>query len=433
QQVADAVRAAGDQLGGVAFLHPLGQDEDARVRPLVAYQQRGPQSLVGERRGHPDVDHAHVGPCLGHRAQERLGVAGGGHHLVAGLFQEQRQALAEQDRVLGDRYAHGITAEMIVGPPGGDSTDSAPSRPAIRSARPASPDPAGSAPPMPSSLITTLSVPPGPGPPSTTTLAWVARECFAMLVSASATVKYATASTAARGRTGTSTWVVTGTGHRAARPDSAASRPRSVSTGGCTPRTSSRSSTRAALASACAWSTRAAAASTSSANFALARPSSIATATSRCWAPSCRSRSIRRRSASAASTTRSRLTSSSLTRASSWASRGWDSSRRARAASADARPRVSGGEASRITSPPTAHSATSAVPPWMRFPLNDGPPPGRPLAYSGSVRAVTPTVQAMIVSTALNRPTGPRSRAKPSSPQVARDCIIVIVGTIPHR
>ena len=51
---------------------------------------------------------------------------------------------------------------------------------------------------MPSSLITMLRVPAGPGPPSTTTRTWVARECLATLVSASATVKYATASTAGR-------------------------------------------------------------------------------------------------------------------------------------------------------------------------------------------------------------------------------------------
>ncbi len=147
EQVADAVRAAGDQLGGVALLDPLGQDEDADVGPLVPDEQRGAQALVGERRRHPHVDHADVWPRVGDGAEERLGVARGGDDLVARLFQQQDEALAEQDRVLGDRYAHGSpfyphgsTAEMIVGPPGGDSTDSAPSMPAMRSARPRRPD-----------------------------------------------------------------------------------------------------------------------------------------------------------------------------------------------------------------------------------------------------------------------------------------------------
>ena len=42
--------------------------------------------------------------------------------------------------------------------------------------------------PIPSSLIMTVSVPGYPWP-STTTFAWLARECLATLVSASATMK----------------------------------------------------------------------------------------------------------------------------------------------------------------------------------------------------------------------------------------------------
>ena len=51
---------------------------------------------------------------------------------------------------------------------------------------------------------------------------------------------------------GTSTRSRTGSGARAARPDSAASRPRSLSTAGCRPRMNSRSSDSASTASSCA-------------------------------------------------------------------------------------------------------------------------------------------------------------------------------------
>src|ERR1700689_2807161 len=266
EQVADAAGAAGDELGRVLLLEPLGEHQHADVGPAVADHERGSQALIGEGGRHPHVDHGRVGRAGGDRAQEPLGVGLGRDDLVPGLLEEPGQPLAEQHRVLGDRYPHGSTAEIIVGPPDGDSTDSSPSTPLTRSARPDRPAPGGAAPPMPSSLTSTVSVPGKPWP-STTTLTWLARECLATLVSASATMKYATASTAGFGLTGTSTCTSTGTGQSAARPDSAGSRPRSVRIGGCTPRTRFRSSVSAAFASACARSTRSLAASGSSPNF----------------------------------------------------------------------------------------------------------------------------------------------------------------------
>ena len=65
------------------------------------------------------------------------------------------------------------------------------------------------------------------------------------------------ASMAAGGRSGRSTCRSTGTGQRAARAESAASSPRSARTAGWMPRTSSRSSVMARLASSWAWPTRA--------------------------------------------------------------------------------------------------------------------------------------------------------------------------------
>ena len=131
------------------------------------------------------------------------------------------------------------------------------------------------------------------------------------------------------GRRDTSTVSRTGIGSRAATPDSAASRPRSSSTAGCRPRNSWRSSSRAALASSWAsamiWFACAA-----SGCAARAMPSRIASETSRCWVPSCRSRSSRRRSASAASTTPARVSARRSTRcSSSWARLGPSSIRAA--------------------------------------------------------------------------------------------------------
>src|SRR5271170_514154 len=188
QQVADAVRAAGDQLGGVPLLHPLGQHEHADLGPAVAHHQGGAQAFVGERGRHPYVDHYRVRGVLGHGAQEPLGLARDRGDLVAGLGEQPGQPLAQQYGILRDDYPHGSSAAMIVGPPTGDSTDNRPSTPDIRSASPDRPVLVMSAPPIPSSLIMTVSVP-GEPRPSTTTLAWLARERLATLVSASATTK----------------------------------------------------------------------------------------------------------------------------------------------------------------------------------------------------------------------------------------------------
>ena len=141
EQVADAVRAPGDQLGGVPLLHPLGQDEHADVRPAVADHQGRAQPLVGEGGRHPDVDDDRVRAVRGDRAQELLPVALGRGHLVPGLGEQPGQPLPQQHGVLRDHYPHGSSAAMIVGPPDGDSTESRPSTPDTRSASPERPGP----------------------------------------------------------------------------------------------------------------------------------------------------------------------------------------------------------------------------------------------------------------------------------------------------
>ena len=112
---------------------------------------------------------------------------------------------------------------------------------------------------------------------------------------------------------GRSTRSRTGNGARAARPDSAAFRPRSLSTAGCRPRMNSRISDRASTASSCASAMAWRTGSGALVKRSLAMPRFMASETSRCCAPSCRSRSIRRRSASAAATSSARLRASDST------------------------------------------------------------------------------------------------------------------------
>lgn len=53
----------------------------------------------------------------------RQAVAGFRDHLVAALGQDERQTLAQQDRVVSNQNPHGITACTVVGPPTGETTD----------------------------------------------------------------------------------------------------------------------------------------------------------------------------------------------------------------------------------------------------------------------------------------------------------------------
>ncbi len=144
-----------------------------------------------------------------------------------------------------------------------------------------------------------------------------APECFAALERASVATKYAVVSTASGRRSSSLTSTETGIGDLPARAERAASRPRSVRMAGWMPRTRSRISERARLASPCASSTSSRAASGSSAIFCFAMPRPIARETRRCWAPSCRSRSILRRSTMAASIALVRLSVRTSTRSAS--------------------------------------------------------------------------------------------------------------------
>src|SRR5215212_11629796 len=98
--------------------------------------------------GHADVDDHDVRLVRAGLAQQVLAVAGLADDLDPGFGQEAAQALAQQDRVVGDHGAHGISARTTVPAPGAPVTCRRPSTAPTRSARPRRPDPwAGSAPP----------------------------------------------------------------------------------------------------------------------------------------------------------------------------------------------------------------------------------------------------------------------------------------------
>ena len=70
----------------------------------------GDEALVGVGGRHADVDDRGVGTCRADLAHELVGVLGLGYHLDARVLQEPHEALARDHRVLGDDYAHGISA-----------------------------------------------------------------------------------------------------------------------------------------------------------------------------------------------------------------------------------------------------------------------------------------------------------------------------------
>src|SRR5438876_9156889 len=173
-----------DQPHGVMGLDVLGEDEHPDIGMLGADLLCGDEAFVGVVGRHADVDHGGVG--LGHadRAQERGGVARLADHVDAGVCEQPGDALAGQHHVIGYDDAHGISARHTVSltyrlPP------SAPTRSVSVII--------GASRPVPLSSTVTTSCPPSW---ATVTAARSAPRRAAS-PTASATVKYAAASTGA--------------------------------------------------------------------------------------------------------------------------------------------------------------------------------------------------------------------------------------------
>src|SRR5436190_20876826 len=131
------------------------------------------------RRGQADVDDRDVGGVAAHLEQEIVGVRGLPDDVETGFTEEPGETLAQKDAVLGDRYAHGISAFTRVPPPWGVQTRRRPPRASTRSASPRRPDPCSlSAPPMPSSTTSTTNSSPSR---VTSIVARLACACLPML------------------------------------------------------------------------------------------------------------------------------------------------------------------------------------------------------------------------------------------------------------
>ena len=152
EQVADAVGPGGEQFERVAGVDVLGEDEDSDRGPSLADDLGRAQSLVGVRRWHPDVDDRDVRAGALDQLEQAVAVGGEPDDFEAGFFEQPGEAFAQDDRVVGQRYAHGISARSVVPRPGGLEIVNRPPSASMRSASPRSPEPpVGVAPPMPSS------------------------------------------------------------------------------------------------------------------------------------------------------------------------------------------------------------------------------------------------------------------------------------------
>src|SRR5207245_4138556 len=102
EQVTDAADAVRQELGRVLALHVLAEHEDRRSRDKAPRLDRGQKPLVTLARGHPDVDHRHVGPMLRDRLDERATIADLRNDGPPGLLDEPGDAFTNEHGVLRD-------------------------------------------------------------------------------------------------------------------------------------------------------------------------------------------------------------------------------------------------------------------------------------------------------------------------------------------
>ena len=157
QQVADPAAAGGEQLGRVGVLDVLRDDEDRHLRHGSPQLERGAQALVAEARRQADVDDRDVGLLAARRMDQCVAVGDGVDDREAVVAQQPGEPVAEQREVFGDQDSHGSSARSVVPPSDGLTMSSVPSSASTRRRRPVSPDPAGSAPPRPSSVTSSTS------------------------------------------------------------------------------------------------------------------------------------------------------------------------------------------------------------------------------------------------------------------------------------
>src|SRR5713226_5205392 len=177
----------GDQFRRKVSIDVCGEHQHANVGPTPVDLSCSRQTFVRVGGRHSDVDDHYVRLLTREEIEELLPVARLTHHRHAGFPQEADQSAAEQSRVVGDGYPHGISACTNVPAAEGLAISSFPPSTETRSAMPVRPEPLpGAAPPRPSSRTSTHS---RSSCCRTETSTRRAPECLAALVRASLTTK----------------------------------------------------------------------------------------------------------------------------------------------------------------------------------------------------------------------------------------------------
>ena len=114
EQIAGASLVSLEQPERVLRLDVLGEDEHADGGMPFAQLLRGGEAFVGVRRRHPNVDDRDVRVGRGDRREQLIGVARLGDDVEALPAQQLGKPFAQEDRVLGQRYAHGSSTRIVV-------------------------------------------------------------------------------------------------------------------------------------------------------------------------------------------------------------------------------------------------------------------------------------------------------------------------------
>ena len=119
QEVADPVGGLGEQARRNPHLDVLREDQNPDVRVAPSDLLGGTKPLVGVRWRHPDIDDCHIRLVARDLEQEVVGAGGLSDHVDTGLAEQGSQPVADQQAVIGDHDAHGITAVTVVPAPSG--------------------------------------------------------------------------------------------------------------------------------------------------------------------------------------------------------------------------------------------------------------------------------------------------------------------------
>ena len=125
QQVPEPTSRGHDRKG-VTGLDMLREEQNRGRRVLLADRCRRLQSLVRERRRHPNVDDRQIWLMFRHDGEEPITVADASTHLDPVVVEERSQPLTQQDRVVGDDYSHGRCTITTVPTPVGLRSSSSP-------------------------------------------------------------------------------------------------------------------------------------------------------------------------------------------------------------------------------------------------------------------------------------------------------------------